>query len=222
MGAGRLVRVSPLAWGAGSTLVLMRDLCMRSACLGTAEVLVVMDVAELTFTVHDLDEVDGPGAVVLCATHVERLRAPVGWELVDARGVGSVILLPERPMTVAEAADVVDEVLRPVADVEPIRPDASVHPLTVARVPAETADMATGAEDPVPDSAETPLLARAFLGVDRHPAAMSAGSSGADDEGPTVEDDPFAGHQWDQSDEHDVEADPQMAGQLTFGSDPVA
>ena len=56
---------------------------MRSACLGTAEVLVVMDVAELTFTVHDLAEVDGPGAVVLCATHLERLRAPVGWESVS-------------------------------------------------------------------------------------------------------------------------------------------
>jgi len=51
------VRVSPLARGAGSTLVPMRDLCMRSACLGSAEVLVVMDVAELTFTVYDLDEV---------------------------------------------------------------------------------------------------------------------------------------------------------------------
>ena len=196
---------------------------MRSACLGTAEVLVVMDVAELTFTVHDLAEVDGPGAVVLCATHVERLRAPVGWELIDTRGVGSVIPLPERPMTVVEAADVADEVLRPVADVEPIRPNASVHPLMVARV-AETADLEAGAEDQVPDSEETPLLARAFLGVDRHPAATPAGSSGADDEGPTVEDHPFAGHQWDQSDERDVEAesDPQMAGQLTFGSDPVA
>ena len=212
MGAGYPARVSPLAWRAGSTLVPMRDLCMRSACLGTAEVIVVMDVAELTFTVHDLDEVDGPGAVVLCATHVERLRAPVGWELVDARGVGSVIPLPERPMTVTEAADVADEVLRPVA---------SVHPLTVARA---AADVETGTEDPVPDSGETPLLARAFLGVNRHPAATPAGSSGADDEGPAVEDDPFAGHQWDQSDERDVEAesDPQMAGQLTFGSDPVA
>ena len=205
-------------------MVLMRDLCMRSACLGTAEVLVVMDVAELTFTVHDLDEVDGPGAVVLCGTHVERLRAPVGWELVDARGVGSVIPLPERPMTVAEAADVADEVLRPVAKVEPIRPEASVHPLTVARTVAETAGMETGTEDSVPDSEETPLLARAFLGVNRHPAAVSASSSGADDDGLAVQDDPFAGHQWDQSDERDVEAesDQQMAGQLTFGSDPVA
>ena len=166
----------------------------------------------MTFTVHDLEEVDGPGAVVLCATHVERLRAPVGWELVDARGVGSVIPLPERPMTVAEAADVADEVLRPVA---------SVHPLTVARA---AADVETGTEDPVPDSEETPLLARAFLGVNRHPAATPAGSSGADDEGPFVEDDPFAGHQWDQSDERDVEAesDTEMAGQLTFDSDPVA
>ena len=138
-------------------MVPMRDLCMRSACLGTAEVLVVMDVAELTFTVHDLAEVDGPGAVVLCATHVERLRAPVGWELIDAQGVGSVIPLPERPMTVVEAADVADEVLRPVADVEPIRPNASVHPLMVARV-AETADLeAACAIEPLGTAAIEPL-----------------------------------------------------------------
>ena len=33
----------------------MRDLCMRSACLGAADALVVMDVRDLTFTVCDLD-----------------------------------------------------------------------------------------------------------------------------------------------------------------------
>ncbi len=195
---------------------------MRSACLGPADVLVVMDVVELTFTIHDLDEVDGPGAVVLCATHIGRLRAPVGWDLVDLRGAGSVILMPERPMTVGEAADMADEVLRPVADVEPIRPtarpDAAVHPLEAARTAARTAARsaarsATGVpdvvdEELVPDTAETPLLARAFLGVERHPSA------GPDD----IPSDPFEGDHWDQSDERASE----LEGQLTLGGDPAA
>ena len=115
---------------------------MRSACLGPADVLVVMDVSDLTFTIHDLAEVDGPGAVVLCATHIDRLRAPVGWELIDARGVGTVIPLPARPMTTDEAADMAgdrsNEVLRPVAEVEPIRPDvrskAAIHPLSLIHI----------------------------------------------------------------------------------------
>ena len=200
---------------------------MRSACLGTAEVLVVMDVAGLTFTVHDLDEVDGPGAVVLCATHIGRLWAPVGWDLIDARDTGSVIPLPERPMTMDEAGALADDVLRPVADVEPIRPEASVHPLVVAReqVGANRTDEPADPEgSPAPDSEETPLLARAFLGVDRHPAATPGGRVPAADDDFVVEEDPFAGHQWDQSDERDVEAEsgPQMVGQLTLGSDPVA
>ena len=33
-------------------------------------------------------EVAGSGQVVLCETHVGRLRAPRGWELIDARSVG--------------------------------------------------------------------------------------------------------------------------------------
>ena len=220
----------------------MRDLCMRSACLGPADVLVVMDVSDLTFTIHDLDEVDGPGAVVLCATHIDRLRAPVGWDLVDARGVGTVIPLPARPMTTDEAADMAgdrsNEVLRPVAEVEPIRPDvrskAAIHPLEKARQAVVDAD--EPAAELIPDTEETPLLARAFLGVDRHPAtgvATPAGSGGQSGEEPLNHEDPFASHQWDQSDEWDTEmaassapetglpVGPQMTGQLTFGGDPV-
>jgi len=68
---------------------------MRSACLGMADVLVVMDVKGLTFTVHDLDEVDGPGAVVLCSLHLDRLKAPRGWALVDSRTGGNLIPLPK-------------------------------------------------------------------------------------------------------------------------------
>ena len=68
----------------------MRHLCMRSACTGRAVVLVEMDVKEVSFTIRDLGEVAGPGQVVLCETHVGRLRAPRGWALVDARTVGTV------------------------------------------------------------------------------------------------------------------------------------
>jgi hypothetical protein len=189
---------------------------MRSACLGTADVLVVMDVAELTFTIRDLDEVDGPGAVVLCATHIDRLRAPVGWDLVDTRGIGSVIPMPERPVTTDEAVNLAKEVLGPIADVEPIRPKVAMHPLELVRTA-----VAEPPEGLVPDTEETPLLARAFLGVHRHPAA-----------GPTdAPADPFSGHDWDQSDVFDEPQDqPRLdpptgddcVGQLTFGGEPDA
>ena len=176
---------------------------MRSACLGTADALVVMDVRDLTFAVCDLDEVDGPGSVVLCEMHLDRLRAPNGWTLVDVRTRGNLIPLPERPRG-SEESD--DQTLRPVADVEPIRPVvAAVHPLESA------SDAATRPEpSPAPEAAETPLLARAFLGVDRHPAA-------ADDRS-ELKADPFEDHQWDQRDQSEDQSD----GQLTFGGEPVA
>ena len=92
------------------------------------------------------------------------------------------------------------------ADVEPIRPvAAAVHPLESAR------DAETRPEpSPAPEAAETPLLARAFLGVDRHPAV-------ADDRS-ELKTDPFEDHQWDQRDQPEDQDD----GQLTFGSEPVA
>jgi len=87
----------------------MRDLCMRSACLGAADALVVMDVRDLTFTVCDLDEVDGPGSVVLCETHLDRLRAPNGWTVADVRTRGNLIPLPERPRDPEESDDQMPE-----------------------------------------------------------------------------------------------------------------
>lgn len=184
----------------------MRDLCMRSACLGTADVLVVMDVKGLTFTVHDLDEVDGPGAVVLCSLHFDRLKAPRGWALVDARTGGNLIPLPERPMTTDEAAD---EAMRPVADVTPIRPvTAAVHPLDSARS-ARSRSRSAGA----PSALETPLLARAFLGVDRHSVTPR------DEPSPVVG--PVEDQDWDQSVPDEMAVD-QDDGQLVFGGDPGA
>lgn len=188
----------------------MRDLCMRSACLGTADVLVVMDVKGLTFTVYDLEEVEGPGAVVLCSLHLDRLKAPRGWALVDARTGGNLIPLPERPMTTDEAAD---EVKRPVADVSPLHPvTAAIHPLESARSVRTRAKPAAA-----PSPLETPLLARAFLGVERHPATPSDQPSTAS--GP-VEDGPWD-QEWDQRDPSEV-AGGHDDEQLVFEGDPGA
>ena len=185
----------------------MRDLCMRSACLGTADVLVMMDVKELTFTVFDLDEVGGPGAVVLCDVHLDRLKAPKGWALVDERTGGNLIQLPERPITREEAAD---RIVGPVADVAPIRPvEAAVHPLASARTARSRPESAQ-----MPSAAETPMLARAFLGVDRHPAVPS------DESDPAV--DPFGDQSWDQRDQREVLDEQDDDGQFIFGGEPGA
>ena len=61
----------------------MRTYCMRSACRVHAVVLVVINVAEGSFTVRNLAEVDGPGRVVRCEKHRDRLSAPIGWSLLD-------------------------------------------------------------------------------------------------------------------------------------------
>ena len=78
-------QVSPIRAEAGTTVLTMRRLCMRPACAGRAAVLVVVDTQELTFTIRDLGELDGPGWMVLCDTHFDRMRAPGGWTLVDER-----------------------------------------------------------------------------------------------------------------------------------------
>lgn len=209
----------------------MRDLCMRSACQGAADVLVVMDVAELTFTLHELAEVDGPGAVVLCSTHVNRLVAPVGWELVDERGGAELIPMPERSPTQAASAE--EPAVAEVESAPEVRPVAAVHPLEAARAAHEAAQAERAARtedadaDTGPDAEATPLLARAFRGVEREPVEASVGgSSGAADH------DPFAEHHWDQSDVLDerdytpageaASDDPELGEQLTFGGDPVA
>ena len=204
----------------------VRDLCMRSACQGAADVLVVMDVAELTFTLHELAEVDGPGAVVLCSTHLDRLVAPVGWRLVDQRDSGELIPLPERPPTLDEA---VEESKVRGELVPELRPVAAVHPLEAARAAHEAAlaERAAGsAADDGPDSESTPLLARAFSGVGRKAHRSSDSESCGDTS------DPFAEHAWDQSDVLDereytpagepVSEDSELGEQLTFGRAPGA
>ena len=112
--------------------------------------------------------------------------------------------MPERPTTREEAAD---GIVGPVADVAPIRPvEAAVHPLASARSRPKPTQM--------PSAAETPMLARAFLGVDRHPAVPS------DESDPAV--DPFGDQSWDQRDQREVLDEQDDDGQFIFGGEPGA
>ncbi|MDP6481108.1 MAG: DUF3499 family protein [Acidimicrobiales bacterium] len=170
----------------------MRHLCMRSACTGSASVLVEMNVVELSFTIRDLAEVDGPGRVVLCAVHMERMRAPRGWALIDERSDASLLVFPDRPPP---------EESEPARTAQRVRSvDAAVHPLDLAR--PDRPD--------VSEPAEMPLLARAFLGVDRHPSISEspAGDRGGAD---VVDAFPSDDTDWDQRDHLDEYDDEQLS-----------
>ncbi|MBT3246278.1 MAG: DUF3499 family protein [Actinobacteria bacterium] len=192
----------------------MRHLCMRSACTGSASVLVEMNAVELSFTIRDLAEVDGPGRVVLCAVHMDRMRAPRGWALIDERSDASLLVFPDRPPPEESEAGLGSEDTRQEASVtalqrgnEPGRApqqvrsvDAAVHPLDLARP-----------EKPhVSEPAEMPLLARAFLGVDRHP---STSESPAGDRGDAEVVDAFPSDDtdWDQREHLDEYDDEQLS-----------
>ncbi|MBC8195229.1 MAG: DUF3499 family protein [Acidimicrobiia bacterium] len=186
----------------------MRNLCMRSACTGAASVLVEMNAVELSFTIRDLAEVDGPGRVVLCDVHMDRMRAPRGWALIDERSDASLLVFPDRPVP-AEADEALEDAsvtaLHSTGDQPPspqvIRTvDAAVHPLDLARPEKPS----------VSEPAEMPLLARAFLGVDRHPSTSEspAGDRGPEgDQADTVVLDAFPADDadWDQRDHLDDE-----------------
>ena len=143
----------------------MRTYCMRSACRGHAVVLVVISVAEGSFTVRNLAEVDGPGRVVLCEKHLDRLSAPIGWSLLDERTGGDVIAFPGpgAPVPPSTVAGLIEAPTpRPVA--------AAMHPLALAR--KERAALQTSESEPAPERE----IARAALGVDRHPAGIFGGT----------------------------------------------
>ncbi|HCV36165.1 MAG: DUF3499 family protein [Acidimicrobiales bacterium] len=196
----------------------MRYLCMRSACTGTASVLVEMNAAELSFTIRDLAEVDGPGRVVLCEAHMDRMRAPKGWALVDERSNASLLVFPDRPdpqeagaghNSVREGASVtaLHSADEPPRDPQVVRSvDAAVHPLNLVRP-----------EKPkVPEPAEMPLLARAFLGVDRHPSTTESPvkeQEPKDDRDDVVVVDAFPSDDadWDQRDHLDEYDDEQLS-----------
>ena len=162
----------------------MRQLCMRSACNGPAVVLVIMNHSELTFTVRDPGEIDGPGRVVLCETHLDRMKAPLGWTIIEERVGGDVVAF-ERPLN---RLDKEEAPLQTITE--------ATHPLRSRS--AESAEDDSSVEELKPS--KTPLLARAFLGVDRHPASTTGSSS--IDEDSDIE--------WDQRDLHD-EHDEQMS-----------
>jgi hypothetical protein len=160
-----------------------------------------MDVKEISFTIRDLDEVAGPGQVVLCETHVGRLRAPRGWELVDARSVGRVVPFPDRD----------GEQRRPRRR-HPARSDETVRSIADARHPL---DVGRSAPTDQPSPKVTPLLARAFTGADRHPSTASSDGSEAEVF------DPFGDESWDQRTHRDEGADsavPDQGTQMEFDS----
>ncbi len=158
----------------------MRQLCMRTACNGPAVVLVIMNQSELTFTVRDPGEIDGPGRVALCQTHLDRMKAPIGWTIIDERVGGDVVAF-ERPANKVSEPEVASQTIT-----------EAIHPLRSPSAESVEDDSVTKEMKP----SKTPLLARAFLGVDRHPAATT-GSSSID------EDNDIDWDQRDLQDEHD-------------------
>ena len=212
--------MSPIRQVCGTTVSVMRHLCMRSACTGTASVLVEMNVVELSFTIRDLAEVDGPGRVVLCAAHMDRMRAPRGWALIDERSDASLLVFPDRPPPEESEAGSGSEDTRQEASVTALQPgsepgrapqqvrsvDAAVHPL----------DLARPAKPEVSEPAEMPLLARAFLGVDRHPSTSESPVGDREPDGgrgdaEVVDAFPSDDTDWDQRDHLDEYDDEQLS-----------
>jgi hypothetical protein len=158
--------------------------------------LVEMDVKEVSFTIRDLSEVAGPGQVVLCETHVGRLRAPRGWALVDARTVGRLLSFPDSRREPRQPP--FSRTARPGETVRSITD--SRHPLDIDRpVPVDR-----------PSVTETPLLARAFTGAHRHPSKARTDRPDAEVL------DPFGDESWDQRDPHDRDDDGGPDGQMEF------
>ena len=143
----------------------MRQLCMRSACNGPAVVLVIMNHSELTFTIRAPGEIDGPGRVVLCETHLGRMKAPIGWTIIDERPGGDVIAL--RPSSKSEEVEVNPQ---PITE--------ATHPLRSRSTESNEEDSSVKEMKP----STTTLLARACLGVDRLPAATTFGSAVDEDD----------------------------------------
>ena len=163
---------------------------MRSACSGRASFLVEMDVKGTSFTIRDLDEIEGPGQVVLCEVHISRLKAPKGWDLIDDRSQGNLVQFPEvseeRPRRLRrnKRADLKREGFEEV-----------VTPISDARHPLNSENLETKA---APSPEKTPLLARAFSGLSKHPSLPQ--SKPGDRSGSMTQPDLFEDQDWDQRD----------------------
>ena len=205
--------MSPTGVSRGTNFKSMRYLCMRSACSGKAVYLVEMDVKGTSFIIRDLDEVEGPGQVVLCEVHVGRLKAPKGWQLIDERNRGNLVQFPEDPenrpkrrkkgVLAGFKRENSDEVVRPIGEAR--------HPLEVEE----------SIQTPSPE--KTPLLARAFTGLSKHPS-LPQSESVADDDA-TGQQGVFDEEEWDQRDASEVDEDRRDGDQMDFDSidlEPIA
>ena len=205
--------MSPTRASRGTNFESMRYLCMRSACSGKAVYLVEMDVKGTSFIIRDLDEVEGPGQVVLCEVHVGRLKAPKGWQLIDERNRGNLVQFPEdrenrpkrrkRGVLSGLKRESSDEVVRPIGE---------------ARHPLEAED---SSQTPSPE--KTPLLARAFTGLSKHPSLPQSESVEGDHE--TDQQGIFDEEDWDQRDASEVAEERRDGDQMDFDSidlEPIA
>jgi len=175
--------------------------------------LVEMDVKGTSFIIRDLDEVEGPGQVVLCEVHVGRLKAPKGWQLIDERNRGNLVQFPEdrenrpkrrkRGVLSGFKRESSDEVVRPIGEAR--------HPLEI--------------EDSIhtPSPEKTPLLARAFTGLSKHPSLPQSEPVKGNNE--TDQQDMFDEEDWDQREALEVEEERQDGDQMDFDSidlEPIA
>tara|TARA_B100001123_G_scaffold72878_1_gene81951 strand:+ start:6470 stop:7036 length:567 start_codon:yes stop_codon:yes gene_type:complete len=188
---------------------------MRSACSGKAVYLVEMDVKGTSFTIRDLEEVEGPGQVVLCEVHIGRLKAPKGWQLIDERNRGNLVQFPEDPENRPKRRKrgVLSALKRENSD-------ETVRPIGQARHPLETED---SGPSKTPSPEKTPMLARAFTGLGKHPSLPQSESVEEIDE--MNEHDAFDEEVWDQRDSSEVEEERRDGDQMDFDSidlEPIA
>jgi hypothetical protein len=120
----------------------MRTTCVRPGCSGSAAAAVLIDPGHMVVVLQPPD-VGGPGSMVLCSRHVDRVSAPVGWEVRDLRG--ALVDLPVDPV------ELVAELPLPVLPVEVPREAVAVAVLVTEK-----------GTSLVVDDGATPLLGRAF------------------------------------------------------------
>ncbi len=151
----------------------------------------------------------GPPTRIAICLFVHPVLLEAG-EAVGRGTKGDATALALRTGKIKTFEEAADQIVGPVADVAPIRPvEAAVHPLASARTTRQRPEPTQ-----VPSAAETPMLARAFFGVDRHPAVPS------DESDPAV--DPFGDQSWDQRDQREVLDEQDDDGQFIFGGEPGA
>jgi hypothetical protein len=105
----------------------MRTSCVRPGCGGVAAAAVLIDREEQVVVLQP-PGVGGPGSIVLCARHVERVTTPVGWQVHDLRVVAIHTIDPPEPVTAAVGAPVPVAISAPPPD-SSLRVDDGATPL---------------------------------------------------------------------------------------------